>query len=373
MKKNKKIASAVMAILMSVMSIVSCGKVENTASDDGLATTKPESMTDASDEDTSDVEDSAESADETGVDDSSSIAATDVTSASTTSGKATTTTKNTSSTASGKTTTTKKTTGGTTSGGGNGTTKSTTGKTTNPITVTNKSTTTNKPATTPQTTTNKPSTTSQTTTQATSSTTQPTNTTPKTTTPPDTDTQPVVTDPPIDEPDPQDDGLLDYDAVPSNIRAAVKANYKNWYEIGQNNYWGNTDYQKAKNICAFTNQDCQVNNCVSYALEMYSICQGAGMECYMAYNNECEWWGHVNVIVSIDGVCYFCEPQGGYICSWGDSMTDDNGNDVNFQNVAIDIYENKYNLSNRMGHDSPPEWDAENNGHRTYGDYIFYT
>ncbi len=100
-----------------------------------------------------------------------------------------------------------------------------------------------------------------------------------------------------------------------------------------------TDYQKAKAIF-----DWEIDNgngsCISYAIQTYYLCKGAGLECAYAFMTSNGWYGHVYNIVNVDDNWYVFDTQGE--CFLGSDYTYTKIFDENENTLNITLSENDY-------------------------------
>ena len=100
-----------------------------------------------------------------------------------------------------------------------------------------------------------------------------------------------------------------------------------------------TDYQKAKAIF-----DWEIDNgngsCISYAIQTYYLCKGAGLECAYAFMTSNGWYGHVYNVVNADGNWYVFDTQGE--CFLGSDYIYTKIFDENENTLNIMLSENDY-------------------------------
>lgn len=100
-----------------------------------------------------------------------------------------------------------------------------------------------------------------------------------------------------------------------------------------------TDYQKAKAIF-----DWEIDNgngsCISYAIQTYYLCKGAGLECAYAFMTSNGWYGHVYNVVNADGNWYVFDTQGE--CFLGSDYIYTKIFDENENTLNITLSENDY-------------------------------
>lgn len=100
-----------------------------------------------------------------------------------------------------------------------------------------------------------------------------------------------------------------------------------------------TDYQKVQAIF-----DWEVDNgngsCISYAIQTYYLCKGAGLECAYAFMTSNDWYGHVYNVVKVYGNWYVFDTQGE--CFLGSDYVYTKIFDENEKTLNITLSENDY-------------------------------
>ena len=167
-----------------------------------------------------------------------------------------------------------------------------------------------------------------------------------------TTTQYIPEPEPIPEPVAPNTSIVDIDMTDDQMYVFLTLypiDYEGMYQAGQNLSYDGTNYGKAKAVCEYA-YNCGGRNCIEYALNAYFVAQGAGLECYLARSSQYDWYGHVAIIVNIDGQYYYMEPMtnettantaiafGGYRAD-GSGIIDPVPLDIFF-----DIYDNRYSF-----------------------------
>lgn len=170
-----------------------------------------------------------------------------------------------------------------------------------------------------------------------------------TSSPPVTTAKPAVTNPPAaattkpqtadQKPDvitTTDPHVQDITSLNSFVQDIDTGYYQN---IGKSFGSFETDYQKAKAIF-----DWEIDNgngsCISYAIQTYYLCKGAGLECAYAFMTSNGWYGHVYNVVNADGNWYVFDTQGE--CFLGSDYIYTKIFDENENTLNITLSENDY-------------------------------
>ena len=99
-----------------------------------------------------------------------------------------------------------------------------------------------------------------------------------------------------------------------------------------------TDYGKAKAVYEYVRQNGS-GTCVNHACMTYKLCCDNGLQCCLVWT-DAGMYGHVANIVSVDGIWYVLDTEGGYFLDYNNCFTevvDIDGNHIADSSIISDM------------------------------------